>query len=185
MDTIEAIMTRRSVRKYTRNRVPAEAVEQLLRAGMAAPSAANEQPWHFVVITERKTLVQVPTFHPHAHMLKEAALAILVCSDTDLELSKGRGVLDCSAATQNILLAAHDMGLGAVWVGIFPVEERMNGMRKLLNMPTRIVPISLVSIGYSDEGPRMEDRFKPERVHHEHWMGPADSVPAKAGKGKK
>jgi len=185
MDTIEAIMTRRSIRKYTGSRVPAEVVEQLLRAGMAAPSAANEQPWHFVVITERKTLVQVPTFHPHAHMLKEAALAILVCNDSDLELTKGRGVLDCSAATQNILLAAHDLGLGAVWVGIFPVEERMNGMRKLLNMPTRIVPISLVSIGYTDERPRMEDRFKPERVHYEHWMGPADSGPVKANKGKK
>jgi len=185
MDTIEAIMTRRSIRKYTGDRVPAEVVEQLLRAGMAAPSAANEQPWHFVVITERKTLVQVPTFHPHAHMVKEAALAILVCNDSDLELTKGRGVLDCSAATQNILLAAHDLGLGAVWVGIFPVEERMNGMRKLLNMPTRIVPISLVSIGYTDERPRMEDRFKPERVHYEHWMGPANSGPVKANKGKK
>jgi nitroreductase len=185
MDTIEAIMTRRSIRKYTANRVPAEAVEQLLRAGMAAPSAANEQPWHLVVITERKTMMQVPTFHPHAHMLKEAALAILVCNDSDLELSKGRGVLDCSAATQNILLAAHDLGLGAVWVGIFPVEERMNGMRKLLNMPTRIMPISLVSIGYADERPHMEDRFKPERVHYEHWMGPASVAPAKPGKGKK
>jgi nitroreductase len=185
MDTIEAIMTRRSIRKYTGERVPAEIVEQILRAGMAAPSAANEQPWHFIVITERKTLAQVPTFHPHAHMLKEAALAILVCNDSDLELSKGRGVLDCSAATQNILLAAHDLGLGAVWVGIFPVEERMNGMRKLLNMPSRVVPISLVSIGYMEERPRMEDRYKPERVHRERWMGPAESGSDKAQKSKK
>jgi nitroreductase len=185
MDTIEAIMTRRSIRKYTDNRVPAEAVEQLLRAGMAAPSAANEQPWHFVVITERKTLVQVPAFHPHSHMLKEAALAILVCNDSVLELNKGRGVLDCSAATENILLAAHDLGLGAVWVGIYPVEERMNGMRKLLNMPTRIIPISLVSIGYPDERTRMEDRFKPERVHYERWMGPPEASPARSVKGKK
>ena len=153
MDTIEAIMTRRSIRKYTANRVPAEVVEQLLRAGMAAPSAANEQPWHFVVITERKTLVQVPTFHAHAHMLKEAALAILVCNDSGLELMKGRGVLDCSAATQNMLLAAHALGLGAVWLGIYPVEERMNGMRKLLNMPSRVVPVALVSLGYPDERP--------------------------------
>jgi nitroreductase len=185
MDTIEAIMTRRSIRKYTGERVPAEVVEQILRAAMAAPSAANEQPWHFVVITERKTLAQVPTFHPHAYMVKEAALAILVCNDSDLELSKGRGVLDCSAATQNILLATHDLGLGAVWVGIYPVEERMNGMRKLLNMPTRVVPIALVSIGYTEERPRTEDRFKPERVHHEHWMGPPDNGPDKAKKSKK
>ncbi len=185
METIEAIMTRRSIRKYTDNRVPQEVVEQLLRAGMFAPSAANEQPWHFVVITDRKTLAQVPAFHSHAHMLKEAALAILVCDDSGLELVKGRGILDCSAATQNILLAAHDLGLGAVWVGIFPVEERMNGMRKLLNMPTRVVPISLVSIGYPDERPRMEDRYKSERVHYERWMGPADSGKDKVKKSKK
>ncbi|MFA7245974.1 MAG: nitroreductase family protein [Dehalococcoidia bacterium] len=185
METFEPIMTRRSIRKYTDNRVPAEVVEQLLRAGMAAPSAANEQPWHFVVITERKTLVQVPTFHPHAHMLKEAALAILVCNDSGLELTRGRGVLDCSAATQNILLAAHDLGLGAVWVGVYPVVERMNGMRKLLNMPTRIVPIALVSVGYPDERPRMEDRFKPERVHYERWMGSPEPRPSKPAKGKK
>jgi len=185
MDTLEAIMSRRSIRKYTDNRVPVEFIEQLLRAGMAAPSAANEQPWHFVVITERKTLIQVPTFHPHSHMLKEAALAILVCNDGALELTKGRGVLDCSAATENMLLAAHELGLGAVWVGIYPVQERMNGMRKLLNMPTRIVPISLVSIGYPDERPRMEDRFKPERVHYERWMGSPDISPARPVKGKK
>jgi nitroreductase len=86
-------------------------------------------------------------------MLKEAALAILVCSDPDLELSKGRGMLDCSAATQNMLLAAHALGLGAVWLGIYPVDERINGMRQLLNMPSRVVPISLVSIGYPGERP--------------------------------
>jgi nitroreductase len=115
-------------------------------------------------------------------MLKEAALAILVCSDTSLELTKGRGVLDCSAATQNILLAAHSLGLGAVWLGIYPVEERMNCMRKLLNMPSRAVPVALVSIGYPDERLRSEDRYKPERVHYQRWMG---SVEAKVKKVKK
>ena len=182
MDMMEAIFTRRSVRKYTDNRVPEDMVNQLLRAAMAAPSAANEQPWHFVVITDRSIMTQVPTFHPHSHMLKEAALAILVCSDGSLELMKGRGVLDCSAATQNLLLAAHALGLGAVWLGIYPVEERMNGMRKLLNMPSRVVPISLVSIGYPDERLRTEDRFKPERVHYQRWMG---SVEDKVKKSKK
>jgi nitroreductase len=182
MDTIEAIMTRRSVRKYTDNHVPDEAVGQLLRAAMAAPSAANEQPWHFVVITDRSILFQVPNFHPHSHMLREAALAILVCSDTEIEKMKGRGVLDCCAATQNILLAAHSMGLGAVWLGLYPVEDRMSGMRKLLNMPSRIVPVSLVSIGYPDERLRDEDRFRPERVHYQRWMG---SMEEKSGKKKK
>jgi len=184
MDTIEAILTRRSVRKYTDNRVPEDVVNQLLRAAMAAPSAANEQPWHFVVITDRSILARVPSIHPHSHMLKEAALAILVCSDPSLELTKGRGVLDCSAATQNILLAAHALGLGAVWLGIYPVEERMSGMRKLLNMPSRVVPISLVSIGYPDERLRSEDRYKPERVHYQRWMGSAEDKVKKAKKEK-
>jgi nitroreductase len=184
MDTIEAIMTRRSIRKYVDKKVEDDIVNQLLRAGMAAPSAANEQPWHFVVITERRILLQVPSFHPHAHMLKDAALAILVCDDPALELFRGRGVLDCSAATQNILLAAHAMELGAVWLGIYPVEERMNGMRKLLNMPSHVIPVSLVSIGYPDERLREEDRFKPERVHYGRWMGSAEVKLKKAKKEK-
>ena len=171
MDTFEAILTRRSVRKYKDKPVPEDVVRQLLQAAMAAPSAANEQPWHFVVVKERKTLDQVPTFHPHSHMLKQAALAILVCEDPSLEVYAGRGQLDCSAATMNILLAAHAMGLGAVWVGIYPVEERMNKIRQLLGIPSGVNPIALVSIGYPDEKPSGGDRFKPERVHFERWMG--------------
>jgi nitroreductase len=170
MDAIEAIMTRRSVRKYTAQPVPDEVVECMLRAGMAAPSSANEQPWHFVVIKDRSLLDQVPSFQPHSHMLAGAALAILVCEDPSVEVFKDRGIMDCSNATENILLAAHALGLGAVWVGIYPVKERMNGMRKLLGIPSKIVPVALVSIGYPDEKLQKEDRFKPERVHSNLWM---------------
>jgi nitroreductase len=170
MDAIEVIMTRRSIRKYTAQPVADEDVERLLQAGMAAPSSANEQPWHFVVIKDRSLLEQVPSFQPFSHMLKEAALAILICEDPGLEVLKGRGMLDCSAATENILLAAHALGLGAVWLGIYPVKERMNSMRKLLQIPSQIVPVALVSVGYPDEKLRKEDRFKPERVHDNRWM---------------
>lgn len=170
MEAIEAIMTRRSIRKYTDKPVTDEMVKQLLQAAMAAPSASNEQPWHFVVIRERRLLNEVPSFHPWSHMLKEAALAILVCADPGLEVSKGRSVLDCSAATQNILLAAHSLGLGAVWLGIYPVDERMAGMRKLVGLPESILPISLVSIGYPDEKLKKEDRFKADRVHYDGWV---------------
>jgi nitroreductase len=163
-------MTRRSIRKYTSQPVADEIVERLLRAGMAAPSAANEQPWYFVVIKDRSLLDQVPSFHAHSHMLGGAALAILVCEDPGLEVVNGRGMLDCSNATENILLAAHALGLGAVWLGIYPVEERMNGMRKLLGIPSQIIPVALVSIGYPDEKLRQEDRFKPERVHSNLWV---------------
>jgi nitroreductase len=185
MDAIEAIMTRRSIRKYTDKPVDDDVVEKLLRAAMAAPSSGNEQPWHFIVIRERKILEHIPTFHPHSHMLKEAALAILICEDPGLEIYKGRGVLDCSAATENMLLAAHALGLGAVWLGIYPVEERMCGMRKLLNMPAQVVPISLVSIGYPNQKCTSEDRYKPERVHYDRWRCPVGNNNNKAEKKEK
>lgn len=171
MDIMEAIMTRRSVRKYKAKPVSEYLIMQLLQAAMQAPSAANEQPWQFIVIRDRRILEQVPSFHAHAHMVRAAAVAILVCEDTSLEVYKGRGSLDCANAAENMLLAAHGMGLGAVWVGIYPVEERISGMRKLLGIPGSVVPIALISIGYPDEKPPVEDRFKPERVHYERWMG--------------
>lgn len=170
MDIFEAMLTRRSVRRYTTRSINDETIVRMLEAAMAAPSASNEQPWHFIVINDRKVLSQVPNFHPHSHMLKEASLAILVALDQNLEMMKGRGILDCAAATQNLLLAAHALGLGAVWVGIYPVEERMAGMRKLLNMPQHVVPVALVPLGYPNEKLKKEDRFKPERLHYNHWM---------------
>jgi nitroreductase len=171
MDTLEAILTRRSIRKYADKPVPDEAINQLLHAAMQAPSSGNEQPWHFVVIRERRILNEIPSFHPHSHMLRQAAVAILVCEDPSLEVYTGRGPLDCSAATINMLLAAHALGLGAVWVGIYPVEERINGIRKLLGIPSHVNPIALVSIGYPSEKMPREDRFRPERIHYERWMG--------------
>jgi len=124
MDLIEGIFTRRSIRKYTNQTITDEQIELLIKAGMYAPSASNQQPWHFIVINKREILNKIRDVHPYAKMLSEAQLAILVCGDHDLELSKGYWVVDCSAATQNILLAAHGMGLGAVWLGVHPREER-------------------------------------------------------------
>jgi nitroreductase len=171
MDTMEAIMTRRSVRKYKDKPVSDELIRQLLHAAMQAPSAANEQPWQFIVIKDHNVLDQVPTFHAHSHMVKQAAVAILICEDPSLEVYSGRGPLDCANAAENMLLAAHSLGLGAVWVGIYPVEERINGIRKLLGIPSSVIPIALVSIGYPDEKPPVENRFKSDRVHYERWMG--------------
>jgi nitroreductase len=170
MDAFEAILTRRSIRRYTTRSISDDLIAKMLEAAMSAPSAGNEQPWHFVVITDRKVLGQVPDFHPHSHMLKESSLGILVAYDVELESMKGGAILDCSAATQNMLLAAHSLGLGAVWLCIYPVEERMTGIRKLLNMPQHVVPVSLVSIGYPNEKPARQERFKAERVHYDHWM---------------
>lgn len=169
MNTLEAIYTRRSVRSYTSEPVSDEDIHDLLRAGMQAPSAKNEQPWHFIVIDDKEILHAIPEFHPYSKMLFEAPLAILVCSDRKLETSRANWLADCSAATQNILLAAHAKGLGAVWLGVFPDSTRVFGMQELFGLPKDIRPVSLVAIGYPKDPPEPVDRFKQERVHHNHW----------------
>ncbi|MFC1860056.1 nitroreductase family protein [Chloroflexota bacterium] len=168
MDAMEAILTRRSIRKYTNQPVSDEVLKELLEAAMYAPSASNCQPWHFVVIKNRDILNEIPGFHPYSQMLKDAPLAILVCCDQGLQMG-GYGVQDCSAATQNILLAAHAKGLGAVWLGLYPTERTVNPIKKLLNLPEQIIPVSLISIGYPAKQKPRPDRYRADRIHHDHW----------------
>ena len=169
MDTLEAIFTRRSIRRYQDKPVPEEFVQKLLAAAMAAPSARNEQPWQFVVLTERSLLGEVPKITPNAPMAAQAPLGILICGDLRLEKSPGYWVVDCSAAAQNMLLAAHALGLGAVWCGVYPRTERMEGFSRLLGLPEEIKPHSLILVGYPAEHPGPEDRFRPERIHYQRW----------------
>ncbi len=169
MDILEALHTRRSIRQYQDRAVPGELIDRLLRAAMAAPSARNAQPWHFVVLDDRKLLDAIPKFAPNAPMVRSAPAAILVCADVRLELSPGYWPVDCAAATQNLLLAAHGLGLGAVWCGIYPREERMAGFRRLLDLPNDVQPHSLVVLGYPAEHPPSQDRYRPDRVHRNAW----------------
>ena len=169
MDTIEAILTRRSIRHYTRESVPDEVIAEILQAAMSAPSAGNQQPWHFVVIVDRGLREEIPTFHPYAQMVREAPVAIVVCGDLRLETYKGYWVQDCSAATQNILLAAHAKGLGAVWVGIYPKEERVKRLQKLLELPTQVIPLALIPLGFPAERVPPANRFDPARIHRNRW----------------
>ena len=169
METLEAIYTRRSVREFTSDPISEADVHDLLRAGMQAPSARNEQPWHFILIDDTELLHAIPKFHPASQMLLDAPLAILVCSDRKLELKRASWLADCSAATQNILLAAHAKGLGGVWLGIFPDADRVMGMQSLLGMPKDIRPVALVAVGHPASIPEPVDRFKPERVHRNRW----------------
>jgi nitroreductase len=169
MDIMEALISRRSVRRFDPKPVPASVIELMLRAAMQAPSAANAQPWHFVVITERLMLEKVTEFHPAAESLHQATVAILVCGDSLLEKRPDRWIMDCSAATQNILLAAHANDLGAVWLGIHPDPIRIDGMRRLVNLPKHVHPLSLVALGYPAQVSLPVDRFNPERIHNETW----------------
>jgi len=166
---IRSLIERRSIRHYTRQVVEKSKINLLLISAMYAPSARNEQPWHFIVIEERHLLDLIPGVHPYSAMLKEAALAILVCGDEKLETSKGYWPVDCAAATQNMLLAAHALNLGAVWLGVYPRRERQEGIRKIFDLPPHIHPFSLVSIGYPDEQKPVPDRYREERVHWNKW----------------
>jgi nitroreductase len=168
MDAIENILTRRSVRHFSPNPVPDEEVQLLLKAAMHAPSAGNSQPWHFVVVTERKMLDEVPKFHTSAEFIMEAHLAILVCADENVA-RPGRWLLDCSAAAENILLAAHARGLGACWIGIQPDPVRIEGAAHLFNLPAQVHPLCLIAVGYPVETPPNVERFLPERIHYNHW----------------
>ncbi|MGA2257837.1 MAG: nitroreductase family protein [Thermoguttaceae bacterium] len=169
MDTLEAIRTRRSIRKYLDRSVPEELVQTLLAAAMQAPSARNQQPWYFVVIDDVAMLARIPEFMPNAAMAAEAPLAILVCGDLSLEESEGYWLVDCAAAVENVLLAAHALGLGAVWCGVYPREARMDGLRQLVGLPKNVIAHSLVVLGYAAEQVSAEDRYRPERVRRNRW----------------
>ena len=169
MDAIEAILSRRSIRKYTTETVPRDVIEQLLKAAMSAPSASNAQPWHFVAIDDRLILEKITEFHQHSSMLREAALAIAVCGDLKSEISEGFWVQDCSAATQNILIAANAKGLGAVWLGCYPRAQRVEGIQNLLGLPDHIIPLSLISIGYPIEKKPHARRYNPSKIRYNHW----------------
>jgi len=167
MEAMEAMLSRRSIRKYTQQPVSSELVNELLKAAMSAPSATNKQPWHFIIINNRELLDSIPQFHPFADMLYLAPLAIAVCGD--LKVQSVFWVQDCSAASENILLAAHASGLGAVWVSVYPREERVQGLRNLLGLPEHIIPLSLISLGYPVEKKSPSKRYNPEKVHHNGW----------------
>jgi len=169
MEALEAILTRRSIRKYTAQPVPDAVVKEILEAAMSAPSAGNQQPWQFVVIRDRQTLDAIPTIHPYSGMIREAPLAILVCGDLKLEKHSGYWQQDCAAATENLLLAVHAKGLAGVWLGCYPREDRVAGLRKLLGMPEHAVPMALIPIGYPNEKKGRENRYKEDRVHHDRW----------------
>jgi nitroreductase len=169
METREAIHTRRSVRAFSTRQIPEEAVRQLLEAAMQAPSAGNEQPWQFVVIENRSILDAIPDISPYAPMCRTAPLAILVCGDMHEVHHTGYWVQDCSAATQNLLLMAHDLGFGAVWTGVYPNPERVSGFRQLLHLPEEIVPMALVVIGIPEELAPPAPRFNSSRIHHDGW----------------
>lgn len=166
---LDNIATRTSVRDYEARPVEKEKIEKMLRAAMAAPTAMNKQPWHFVVVDQRNVLDALAGANPYAKMLKKAPLAIVVCGNTD-KMIEGGGrdfwIQDASAATENLLLAAHAMGLGAVWTGAYPSEERCISISKVLSLSDNLVPLNMIVVGYPAEQPQPKQKFKEENISY-------------------
>jgi nitroreductase len=164
---IQTILARRSIRQYAAEPVSEADIKTLLEAAMAAPSASNRKPWRFVVVTERRTLDALAEAHPHGKMLFQAPLCISVCGDlTEMERY---WVQDCSAATENLLLAVTALGLGAVWLGVYPKEDRVAFVRRILSLPGTITPLNLISIGHPAEEKEPRTQYDETRVHRERW----------------
>jgi nitroreductase len=170
-DAITVIHERKSVRNFTGDPVRKEDLETIVRAGMAAPSAVNMQPWSFIIVTERPLLNELRLALPFARMLDKAAAAIVVCALPE-KAHGGRtefAVLDCAAASENILLATEALGLGGVWTAVYPEEERMKAVRRILKMPGNVLPLNVIPVGRPSGADRPKDKWKPENIHQETW----------------
>ncbi len=166
MELMEAIRTRRSIRKYEDREIPEEMIREILDAAMMAPSAGNAQPWQFVVVNDREILDSTKAVHPHLNMVTQAKVGILLCADLSLEKFPGYWVQDCSAAMQNMLLAIHALGLGAVWTGVYPMEDRVQAFSRIFNLPEKVIPLGFVPVGWPAQSPQSKSRFKEDRVHY-------------------
>lgn len=170
---LKIIHERKSVRSYTDQPVSREQLDTLVRAAMAAPTGKDMRPWKFVVIDDAEAMAKLSEQLPYAKMLKEAQAAIVVCGDMSVVDDNGKPstnwVMDCSAATENLLLAAEAMGLGAVWTGVYPYDERLEAVEKALSLPENIIPLNVIPIGYPKGDQHPKDKYNAENIHYNGW----------------
>jgi len=170
-DALTVIHTRKSVRSFTGQGVTKDALDKIIRAGMAAPTAVNRQPWAFIVVTDRKTLDTLAAGLPYAKMLDKAGAAIIVCAIPEKANGKSQelAVIDSACASENILLAAEALGLGAVWTAAYPYQDRIDVTRKTLNIPQDIIPLNVIPVGHPAGTDKAKDKYKQENIHWEKW----------------
>lgn len=172
MDALTNILTRRSIRAYKPDPIDPEILKVVLEATMYAPSAGDQEPWHFVVIQNRDSLKAIAEAHPYASFVEDAPAAILVCADTRELPHPLFWPAECGAATQNLMLSAHAQGLGTIWIGIHPRPERVELVKRLAVLPDGVEPFALVPIGYPAETPEQPFRFNEAKIHAEKWLEP-------------
>ena len=169
---IKNIMTRVSVREFTGEKISEAQLDTLLRAAMAAPSAINKQPWAFIVVTDEAKIAALGEALPYSRCSNKPAVAIIPCGDLSKAIPGEMAnfwINDVSAATENLLLAAHAMGLGAVWTGLHPDMNRAKMVQEMLGLPEHIIPLCVVPVGVPAEHPDIKDKFKPENIHYNGW----------------
>ncbi|MDD2961216.1 MAG: nitroreductase family protein [Muribaculaceae bacterium] len=176
--TLESIMSRTSIRSYKEAKISSDTIERILKAAMAAPTAVNRQPWAFVVVDDVNILKQLADSLPNAGMAAKAPVAIVACGNMNKALdgvAREFWVQDVSAATENMLLAAHSLGLGAVWTGVYPNVERTKTVQNILNLPENLIPLCVVPMGFPADSPQPKDKWKPENVISNRYTA-ADSI---------
>jgi len=176
MEAIKCMLTRKSIRDYSSKKVSEKQLKKILECAMQAPSAVNEQPWEFIIITEKEKLKELSTKTPYAKMTKNASAAIIVCINEKKEniwaktfYGKGFPIQDCSAATENILLASHAQGLGAVWVGVYPNTKMVGKIQEQFNTPENIIPLCIIPIGYPKQKSTPKKRYDEKKIHKNKW----------------
>jgi len=170
-DIFAVIHSRKSVRSFTGAPVNKNDLDNIIKAGMAAPTAVNMQPWSFIVITDRKKMDTLAQGLPHAKMLFKAGTAIVICTEADKAYNKSRdtAIIDASLAGENILLAIEALGLGGVWTAAFPYEDRMKLVRSELNIPQEVIPLNVIPVGVPAGEDKPIVKYNKEKIHWEQW----------------
>ncbi|MGL4972268.1 MAG: nitroreductase family protein [Culicoidibacterales bacterium] len=168
---MNAIFTRRSIRKYEATKIEPAKIEQVLKAAMQAPSAGNQQPWEFIVIEDEATLAQLSQMSPYSKLIQTAPLAIVVLGNQERMKYPENWEHDLGACTQNMLLQATDLGLGSVWMSTWPLQERVAHIRTMFDLGEHLNPYAVVAIGYpaGNQANKFKDRYDQTRVHYEKY----------------
>lgn len=166
---MNSIFTRTSVRKFTDQKIEKEKIDLILKAGFAAPSASNRQPWEFIVVDDTEKITKMSTFTQYSKPMEKAAFGMVVCANLERNDKVDFCEQDCAAATQNMLVEAHELGIGSVWIGVYPNDDRVQVLRDYFSLPDNIVPLWMIAFGYPDETPAVKDKYKPEYIHYNKW----------------